>query len=234
MRTRSTFSRVSLSFLLRVVELLAVEADVGGLFDEARGGPRAQGEHLLDHALSHEGVAVLADLGAHEELDDVLEAHLAAVDEVFVLAAAVGAAGDDDLVELDGQPVLAVVERDADFGDAHRRALVAAGEDDVLGLAGAEGAAGVLAEDPAEGVGDVRLAGAVGADDAGDAGAELELRLVGEALEAVDVEPLEVQASSLPRSIVVQCVLRRFLLRHLLAAAFACAERLCCRRSPAR
>ena len=134
-----------------------------------------------------------------------------------------------------GSQCAAVVERDADFGDAQRRALVAAGEDHVFGLAGAQRAAGVLAQHPAQRVGDVRLAGAVRADDARHAGRELQLRLVGEALEALDVESLKIHSrfSSLDFSMSIQRLLRRFLLGHLLAAALADAQALRRRPSPA-
>ena len=137
-----------LQFRLRFLEALAVEADFGRLFDQRAAIFGPQAEHLLDHALPHEGVTVLANLGAHEQLDDVAQADAGAVDEVLVFAVAVGAAGDDHLVEVDGEPLLSIVERYVDFCDTHRRALLAASEDHVFGLAGAQGAAGVFAKDP--------------------------------------------------------------------------------------
>ena len=53
---------------------------------------------------------------------------------------------------------------------------------------------GLLAEDPGDGVGDVGLAAAVGADDGGDAFAgELDLGAVAEGLEAEDLDFLELE-----------------------------------------
>src|SRR5205814_1815480 len=120
---------------------MPVEAHFRSLFDQRAAVFRPQAEHLLDHALPHEGVAVLANLRAHKELDDVAQADARAVDEVLVLAVAISAARDHDLVESDREPLLGVIERYVDFSDTHRRALVAAREDDVFGLTGAKGAA---------------------------------------------------------------------------------------------
>ena len=63
--------------------------------------------------------------------------------------------------------------------------LLRAGPDDVLGLARAQRPA-LLAERPAERVGEVALARAVGPDDGADPGPELDVRPLGERLEALE------------------------------------------------
>ena len=78
-----------------------------------------------------------------------------------------------------------VVEDQGHLGEAQRLALVGPREDDVLHLLAAQAGGALLAEHPLDGVDDVALAAAVGSDDDGDAVPELELRLVGEALEAM-------------------------------------------------
>ena len=71
-------------------------------------------------------------------------------------------------------------------------AVRGAAEEDVVGLLGAELGRGQRAGGPDDRVGDVRLAGAVRADDHGHARLELELDRVDERLEAADLDRLEV------------------------------------------
>jgi hypothetical protein len=79
-----------------------------------------------------------------------------------------------------------------DLGHPRGLAALRALEDDVLHLAAAEVLHLLLAEHPRDGVGDVRLAAAVGADDRGDTAAgEDEVCVVCEGLEAGDFEALE-------------------------------------------
>ena len=113
------------------------------------------------------------------------------VDEVLAFAGAEDAAGDGDLVELGAEDVLAVGEGDADLGHAQGLVGVGAVEDAVFHLRAAQRLGALLAENPADGVGDVALAAAVGADDGRHAGFEVEAGLVGKALEADHFEPLE-------------------------------------------
>ncbi len=174
----------------RFVELDAVAAHVGRLFDEAAALVGAQAQHLFDQPLAYEGVGALAELGVEEEVVDVAQADAVAVDQVLALSVAVGAAADDDLLEVDWQPAVAVVEDEVDLAHADGRLLAATGEDDVFEATGAERAGALFAEDPANGVGDVALADAVRPDDAGDAGPELEDSLSSEALEPAQLQPL--------------------------------------------
>ena len=76
--------------------------------------------------------------------------------------------------------MLGVVDDQRHLSKAHLVALLRAAEDHVLHLGTAKLAAVLLAHDPADGVGDVGLAGAVGSHDGGDVLAEIQYRLVGE------------------------------------------------------
>ena len=75
----------------------------------------------------------------------------------------------------------------------------AAAEDDVLHRLAADGERRLLAHRPQHGVGDVRLARAVGPDDDRHAGVELQPRAVGERLEALEGQRLQVHQSVLTR-----------------------------------
>ena len=174
-------------FLLVLLEL----GNAGGFLEDGAAVLGLGREEGGDLSLLHDGVGGAADAGVHEEFVDVAEAAEGAVDAVFALAVAVDAAGDGDFVVVGLEGLLAAGEGHGDFGEVGGGALLVAGgafgavEDDVGHFAAAEGLGGGLAEDPADGVHDVGLAAAVGADDAGDAFVELEGGLVGEGLEAV-------------------------------------------------
>ena len=120
-----------------------------------------------------------------------------AVDEIFALAGAIDPAGDLHFLGFGGELALAVVEGHGDLGQAEAAASAGAVEDDVGHFAAAQALGTLLAQDPAQGVDDVALAGTVRADDGGDAVAEIEDRLVGKALETDQFQPLE-HESSLP------------------------------------
>ena len=119
-----------------------------------------------------------------------------AVDGVLGAAVAEHRARDRDLGVLDRQRTVAVVDRQLHLGAAERRTAGRAGEDDVLHLAAAQRLGALLAHHPGERVDDVGLAGAVGPDDAGDPGLELERRGRRKGLEALQREALEIQRAA--------------------------------------
>ena len=167
-------------------DLQPESGEVGGVLEQAASllGPLA--ERGVDHPLPDHGVA-LAERGG--ELGDILEANPAPIQEVLVLAAPVGAAGDGHFGEFALEPAILVVEGDGDFGHPGRGATLAPGEDDILGLLRAEGAVAGFPEHPAHRIGDVRLARAVRTDHGGNAGLEDQHGARGKALEPVQVEP---------------------------------------------
>ena len=83
---------------------------------------------------------------------------------------------------------------DLDLGGAALADALAAGRDHVLHRGAADRAGALLAERPEHRVGDVRLAGAVGADDHADARRELQLRPLGERLEPLHLDRSQIHA----------------------------------------
>ena len=117
-------------------------------------------ERLVDHALADEQERVVGEMRGVEQVDEVAQADALLVEQVLVLAAAEQPAAELEHLEVDRQQAVAVVEDERHVGHALGRALLGAGPDDVLGLARAQGAT-LLAERPAQRVGEVALAGAV-------------------------------------------------------------------------
>jgi hypothetical protein len=74
------------------------------------------------------------------------------------------------------------------FGDVHRAARGRSLEDDFVHLGAAHHARALLAQHPANRVGDIRLAAPVRPDDGRHAGLEDEAGVVGERLESVQLE----------------------------------------------
>jgi hypothetical protein len=71
-----------------------------------------------------------------------------AIEIVFDLARAVGAAADLDFFELERQLMIGIVEDQRHFGHPERLALVVAGKDDVVGAIRAQLFAALLAQRP--------------------------------------------------------------------------------------
>src|SRR5207247_8118418 len=118
--------------------------------------------------------------GVEEQVADVLEPARRLVEEVLRESGAEDAARDGDLAELGGQDAAVVLEGEVDLGEPEGLAARGAVEDDVFHGVAAELLGALLAHDPADGIRDVGLAAAVGADDAGDAVPEGEGGLVDE------------------------------------------------------
>src|SRR5882724_2180620 len=128
-------------------------------------GPRL--DDARDHPLLDDGVGPRPQPRAEEDVLYVAAAHVRVVDEVGRFAVPLQHALDRDLGVLGplaGGPRQAVVEGQLDArprdGLAQRRAV----EDHVLHRVAAQGLRARFAEDPADGVDDVRLAAAVRAD----------------------------------------------------------------------
>ena len=126
-------------------------------------------DHARDHALLDDRVGARAEAGAEEEVVDVAAADRDVVDVVGRVAVAREHALDRDLgvlPPLAADAPEAVVEMKLHRRASHGLAIAGAVEDHVLHrLAAQRGGLG-LAEHPAHGIDHVRLAAAVGADDA--------------------------------------------------------------------
>ena len=156
-------------------------------------GPGVQ--HGVELALADDHVHLAADAGVGQQLLDVEQAALVAVDLVFALAGAEHPPGDRHLGVVDRQRAVGVVDRQGDLGATQRGPAGGPGEDDVLHLAAAQRLRALLAQHPGDRVDHVGLARAVGPDDAGDARLELQRRGGCEGLEALDRQALEMHGS---------------------------------------
>ena len=175
------------------VFFLAFElGDAGGFFEDGAAFLGLGGEDLIDLTLRHDGVGGAADAGVHEEVVEIAEAAEGAVEAVFGTAIAEDAAGDGDFVEIDFEGLLAIGHGECDFCHAEGFAFLGAVENDVCHFTAAECFGGSFSKNPANGVDDVGLAAAVGADDSGDAFGEFEYGLIGEGFETLDFEGLEI------------------------------------------
>ena len=165
--------------------------DTGGFLDDRPSilGPGV--EDGVDLALRDDDVLLATHAAVAEELLDVEQTAGDAVDLVLAVAGAEEAAGDSDLVELDRHDLRRVVEGDRHLGPAQRLLPGRAGEDDIVHLLGAHGGGPLGAEYPRHRIDDVGLAAAVGADDDGHTGFEVESRGVRERLEPLEREGLQ-------------------------------------------
>ena len=170
---------------------LAVLGDPGRLLDVGAPVLGAGGQHVLELALPDDGVERAPDPGLREQLLHVEQPDDLAADPVLALAGAEDRAADLDLGHRDRDQSGRVVDHELDLGHPERGPLGAAGEDHVGHLAAAERPGSLLAEHPADRVDEVRLARPVGSHDDGDARSELEDGLVGERLEASDLQGAE-------------------------------------------
>ncbi len=173
---------------LGAVALALEAAEPGGLFDEraAVGGLRR--EDLLDAALADDGVHLAADAHVREQLDEVGAAHRRAVHDVASFAAAGKPPRDRDLLVRERPFAARVVEEELDGAGVRRRAPGRPGEEDVLGLLGAQLGRAQAAGGPADRVGDVRFPGAVRPHDDGHARLEEHLDRIRKRLEAAQLD----------------------------------------------
>ena len=168
-----------------------VLGDVGRLLDEGASLLGAAREDRVELALRDDRVGILAEARVVQDVLDVHEAARRAVDQVLGLARAIHAPRDPHLVEVDRQGVVGVVEHERDLGHAHGRARRGAREDHVLHGLAAQLLGALLAQNPEDGVGDVGLAGAVGAHDHGETGVKDHVGAVREGLEPLECQRLE-------------------------------------------
>ena len=143
---------------------LAVLGDPGRFFEKAADVLGARLDDARDHALLDDRVGARTKTGAEEEVDDVLAPHVHVVDVIGRLARTVEHALDRDLGiarPLPRRLALGVVEDELHARARHRLARGGAVEDHVLHRLAAQGGGACLAQHPAHGIDDVRLAAAV-------------------------------------------------------------------------
>ena len=153
-------------------------------------------QDLLHLALPDDRVHRGSEPHIGKELDEVGPAHRRLVHEVLTLGAADEPSRDRDLAEVEiRKAAVLVVEDELDLAVRGRLAVSASRKEDVVRLLGAQLGGRERARGPYDRVGDVRLAGAVRADDDGYAGLERDLERFREGLEAADAERAQVHRS---------------------------------------
>ena len=168
---------------------MAELGDTGGLLENLPALAALGGQNLVDLALADDGVALLAHTGIHEQLRHIFQADRLTIDVIFALTAAVVTAGNGDLALLHGgEDVLRVVDNQRHLGKTHLGPLRRAAEDNVFHLGAPKALGALLTHNPADGVRNVGLAGAVGAHDGGDVLAKVQDRLIRKGFEALDLQ----------------------------------------------
>ena|ERR1700674_720544 len=117
-------------------------------------------------------------------MDQIAPADSGSVEEVIAFAVAFDTALDCDLVVVDRKPAGSVVEDDRYLREGRSRSPLTADVDDLLHLLASQVAGLARAEDPLDGVDDVRLAGTVRPNDGRNPAFEADLGRPGKRLEA--------------------------------------------------
>src|SRR5579871_3978201 len=174
------------------LDLLGLEsADPGCFFEDGTPLPGRGLQEDIDAPLLDDAIGIRAGPTAEEELLDVFEPAGLLVDEILAFAVPIDPPSDLHFGILGGEDAAAVIEGHRDFGQAEAAARGRAVEDYIGHLAAAQALGALLAQHPAHGIHNIALPAAVGSDDGRDAAREVELGLVGEALEANQFQTLK-------------------------------------------
>ena len=168
---------------------ISVEGDTGRLFEQRAplvGAVRQEPVDLL--RLDHD-TTFTPQSGSPQEILNVAQAHRLLIQEVFAQSRAREAPRYHHLSVGDRERRVAVIEVQRDFRDIGRLPLRRALENDVFHAGAAENPSALLAEYPANCVGDVGLPAAVRADNRRNAVLERQFYSVGKRLEARQHEP---------------------------------------------
>ena len=147
--------------------------DAGGFFEHLAPLFRLGREHQIDPTLLHDRVGVLAHAGVQKQLTHIAQPHRLTVHQVLAFARPVQPAAQFDLGDVDRQRLIVVLQYQRDFCHSHATAILGSAEDHVFHSFGTQRARVLLAESPTNGVDDIALATAVGANDRRDAGSKV-------------------------------------------------------------
>ncbi len=162
--------------------------DAGGVFQHAAALFGLGLDDLADLALVDERGRTGAGGGVGEQDLHVTRAHVAAVDAIDRSGLALDTAGDFEqlaVVHRRRRGAIGIVDRHRHFGVVARGTVAGAGEDHRVHVGGAQRLVGGLAHRPAQCFDEIGLAATVGADHAGEAGLDDEVRGLNEGLETV-------------------------------------------------
>ena len=141
-----------------VLAFLFVHPNAGRFFKQCAAFLGFERERGVHQPLAHYRIRALRQAHFSEQFSYVAQARLLAVEDVLVLSVAVGPAHQRDFAELNRQPLVGIVKEDVGAGHAGARPQRRAVEDHVFRFAPAQQRKGLLAQHPAQAVGDVALA----------------------------------------------------------------------------
>ena len=165
-------------------------ADPGSFLEQPPPLGRLGIHQRADLPLAHDRGAAGAGCGIREQHLDVARPQLLAVHPEHRARAAADPPGQLELIDLPepGHHECRATQMELDLGEIERRPRRGAGEDHVVHLAAAQPARRGLAHHPAQRVDQIRLAAAVGPDDAGQARLDQQVGRVPERLEATEAQ----------------------------------------------
>ncbi|EGI54243.1 hypothetical protein SUS17_2995 [Sphingomonas sp. S17] len=158
--------------------------DAGGFLQHGAALGGLGGDDRADPVLADQSGRVGAGRGIGEQQRHVLGAHVASVDPIGRARAAFDPADDLGLLAL-------ALGQDRDLGKVAWRARRGAGEDDVFHARAAHRPRAVLAHRPAQRFEQIRLAAAIGPDNAGQPRFDDQIGRIDEALETRNAKPLD-------------------------------------------
>ncbi|MET3339353.1 hypothetical protein ABIF61_007877 [Bradyrhizobium japonicum] len=165
--------------------------DAGSVFQHATALLGLGLDDLADLALVDESRRTRAGGGIRKQDLHVAGAHVAAVDAIDRPRLALDAAGDFEqlaVVHRRRRGAIGIVDRHRHFGVVARGTVAGACEDHRVHVGGAQRLVRGLTHRPAQRFDEIRLAAAVGADHAGQAGLDDEVRGLNEGLETVKAQ----------------------------------------------
>ena len=130
------------------------------------------GKDLVNAALTNIAVALFAQARIHKQLIDIPEPSRLAIDIIFTVAGAIVAPGDHHLGRFQPEDVRRIVQYQRHLRKAYLWPFQGAAKDDVLHLAAPERLGAHFSHDPANGIGNIGFAAAVGAYNGGDIAAK--------------------------------------------------------------
>ena len=158
--------------------------DAGRLLEQATPFIGLVAENGLHHLQLDHRIRVGPHTGVHEQVQNILQPARHLIQEVLAFTGSVHAAAHGDLAVFGRQNPLGVLDDERRLGHAQGFPCLCAVEDDVFHFVAAQRAIPLLAQHPANGIDDIRLAAAVRAHDRGDPAVESKAHLVRERLEA--------------------------------------------------
>ena len=197
--TQQVFLRaleLAFAVLLAVTEL----GNARRLFKHAAALGAFHAKQLVDLALADDGITLMAQARVHKQLVHVAQPHSLTVDVIFTFAAAVIASGHGDFAFFHGENAAGIINDQCDLGKPYLGALLRSAENHVLHFAATQSAGALLPHNPANSIGNIGLAAAVGTNDGSDILGEIQNGFVRERLKALDFERLQIHGLCSPQT----------------------------------